>query len=170
MFLLWCQQDLIAAFWNHGGLAPSSSPSAPSLRSGFKPCSFPAALLHLLSSRAPECYPRGGCSTAGFLLAATICCCWLRVVCPAPAPRQPVRTLRSAYPNRQARHRESPGAPLPDRLLPPPLRHSESDLCISPSVLTQGTPVATKPPELPAPSPPSSCASFPLLHTLPSCT
>lgn len=100
MFLLWCQQDLTAVFWNHDWLPPRLPQPVPSLR--FQACPFRAALSSWLSSCTPECYPRGGCSTAGFLPAATICCCWLQVPCPAPAPRQPARTLCSAYANRQA--------------------------------------------------------------------
>lgn len=100
MFLLWCQQDLTAVFWNQGWLPSPLSGPIPLL--GFQACPFCTALLHSLSSRAGECYPRGGCSTAGFLLAATICYCWLRLRCPAPTPPQLVRTLHSAHPNRRA--------------------------------------------------------------------
>ena len=83
-------------------LAFSSCPPGPVPSLGFQACPSWAALLRGLSSGAPECYPRGGYSTAGFLLAATICCCWLQVSCLAPALQQSARTLSSAYPNRQA--------------------------------------------------------------------
>lgn len=90
MFVLWCQQDLTAGFWKHGWLPPPLSGPIPSF--GFQACPFRTALLHSLSSGACEWYPRGGCSTAGFLHAATICCCWLQVGCPAPSSSAARRT------------------------------------------------------------------------------
>lgn len=92
--------------------------------------------MHSLSSRAPECYPRGGCSTAGFLLAATICCCWLHIQCPVPAPQQPARTLRLAYSNRQASTERVCTHWAPHPTLNPTSTFAG---CISPSVLVRGT-------------------------------
>lgn len=67
-------------------LASSSSPS-PCLPacSGFKhvPSALPSCIRFLLELENVTL--EGGCSTAGFLLAATICCCWLQVWSPAPA-------------------------------------------------------------------------------------
>lgn len=144
MFLLWCQQDLKAIFWNWGWLPPPlplhpprpPQPPAPSPRSGFKPVpsELPSCIRFLLEllnvTLEGAATPKASSSPPPFAVVGCESHAWRQSLGSQRGPCAPLRQTDKPAPREMLR---TPAA-LPPIPTAPPLLHSQAHMYISPSV------------------------------------
>lgn len=169
MFLLWCQQDPAAVFWKQGRLPPPlpEPPCCKGVPSELPSCiHFPRELLNVTLEGAAA--PQASSSPPPSAVVGCKSHAWRQLLC---SPRGPaLRLPKQTSPTRRVC---ALGAPRPDPPAPSAPLHSEPDLCISPKVRFTECADPWHPSShaaATAPPPPSPCASFPHLCTLPCCT